>query len=310
MRDLDLKTLRLWVAVCDCQNISQAAAQAHIEPSAVSKRLSALEATLGTPLLLRGRRGVQPTPAGLALLEHARTVLFTIDRISADAAAFAGGLRGQVRLVASASAVAQSLLDDVAAFMAAAEHQGIQVQIEERLSTEVARWVRDSQAAIGVCWDRADLGGLATLPYHPDELVLALPPGHALARDGSRGALHFADVLDHPQVGLPPATAVYAMLQRAAAQAGRTLNYRAVVSNFDAALRVVKAGLGVTVIPRQVARPLAEAGALVLRPLADPWARRRFAVCFRGREQLAPAALRLVEHLAARAVSACSPEAA
>lgn len=306
MRDLDLKTLRLWVAVCDCQNIRQAAAQAHIEPSAVSKRLTALEATLGTPLLLRGRRGVQPTPAGLALLEHARTVLFTLDRMATDAAAFAGGLRGQVRLVASASAVAQALLDDVAAFMAAPEHQGIQVQIEERLSTEVVHWVREGQAAIGVCWDQVDPGGLATLPYHADELVLALPPGHALAADGDASALFFAQVLDQPQVGLPPNTAVYAMLQRAAAQAGRTLNYRAVVSNFDAALRVVKAGLGVTVIPRQVARPLADAGALVLRPLADPWAQRRFAVCFRGREQLAPAAWRLVEHLAARGVSACA----
>ena len=50
-----------------------AAEQEHIEPSAISKRIAQLEAALGTRLLHRVARGVQPTPAGLALLEHART---------------------------------------------------------------------------------------------------------------------------------------------------------------------------------------------------------------------------------------------
>lgn len=77
MRDLDLKSLRLLVAVCDCRNIKHAAAQEHIEPSAISKRIAQLEASLGTPLIVRGRRGVQPTPAGESLLEHARALLYT-----------------------------------------------------------------------------------------------------------------------------------------------------------------------------------------------------------------------------------------
>ena len=39
MRDIDLKTLRLLVAVCDHRNMARAAEQAHIEPSAISKRM-------------------------------------------------------------------------------------------------------------------------------------------------------------------------------------------------------------------------------------------------------------------------------
>ena len=62
MRDLDLKTLRLLVAVCDHGNIKGAAAQEHIEPSAISKRLAQLEDALGTTVLLRGRRGPPPPP--------------------------------------------------------------------------------------------------------------------------------------------------------------------------------------------------------------------------------------------------------
>jgi DNA-binding transcriptional LysR family regulator len=87
VRDLDVKTLRLFVAVCECRTMARAAEQEHIEPSAISKRIAQLESDLGVELLARGRRGVQPTPAGLALLDHARSVLFTMERIADDAAA-------------------------------------------------------------------------------------------------------------------------------------------------------------------------------------------------------------------------------
>ena len=67
MRDIDLKSLRLFAAVCDNGNIKAAAAQEHIEPSAISKRLAQLEDQLGIQLLVRGRMGAELTPAGQAL---------------------------------------------------------------------------------------------------------------------------------------------------------------------------------------------------------------------------------------------------
>jgi DNA-binding transcriptional LysR family regulator len=57
MHDLDLTSLRLFVAVCETRNIARAAERQVIVGSAISKRLSALEATVGTPLLQRRRRG-------------------------------------------------------------------------------------------------------------------------------------------------------------------------------------------------------------------------------------------------------------
>ena len=112
MRDLDLKTLRLLVAVCDQGSIKAAAAQAHIEPSAISKRIAQLEAVLGHTLLLRGRRGIELTAVGHTLVEHARTLMLTMDRIESDMLAYKGGVQGQVRLAASTSVIAESLLDD------------------------------------------------------------------------------------------------------------------------------------------------------------------------------------------------------
>lgn len=301
MRDIDPKTLRLFVAVCDHQNMARAAAQAHIEPSAVSKRIAQLEADLGAPLLLRSRRGVQPTPAGAALLEHARGLLFTMERMAGDVAAFASGVKGHVRLLASASAIAESLLDDIASFMREPAHRNIKVDIEERFSRDLVRQVREGSASVGVCWDSVDFEGLQRRPYREDHLALAVHPEHPLAR---RRTLRFEQTLDHEHVGLQPSTAVHAMLQRAAARAGRTVSYRVIVSNFDAAFRVVAANLGVSVVPMEVGVPYAAMLGIRVIPLSDGWARRSFAVCFRDAQALQPAAQRLVEHLVARAVAA------
>src|SRR5690606_31473366 len=139
-----------------------------------------------------------------------------------------------------------------------------------------------------------DFGELAHRPYRRDELVLAVPRGHPLAR---RKRLRFEDTLDVEHVGLPPSTAVHTMLNRAALKAGRRISYRVIVSNFDASFRVVAAGLGVSVVPRQVAGLYVSSGQVQIVPLSNDWAQREFAVCWRPGGDVSPAALRLAEFL-------------
>src|SRR5215208_78715 len=80
-RRIDLTSLQLFVAVCELGSIGKAAEREFIAASAVSKRLSDLEATLDTPLLYRHTRGVDLTPAGESLLHHARSVLFSLEKM-------------------------------------------------------------------------------------------------------------------------------------------------------------------------------------------------------------------------------------
>lgn len=250
---------------------------------------------------MRGRRGVLPTPAGEALLQHARTLLFTLERMEQDVAALSGGIKGQVRLAASASAIAETLLDDVAAFMREDAHRDIRVDIEEQLSRDIVRGLREGTISVGVCWDSMDLSGLQYRPYHSDQLALAVPAQHPLAGHES---LRFDQTLQHEHVGQPPSAAVHTLLQRAAAQAGGTISYRVIVSTFDAALRVVAAGLGISVIPAQVGQRYAGMLGIRVVPLSDTWARRGFVVCFRDFDALQPAARRMVEYLYARTLQA------
>lgn len=298
LKNLDLKTLRLLVAVCDQQSITRAAEQACIEPSAISKRLAQLEEQLGQALFTRRHRGVQATPAGLLLLEHARTILFTVERIEHDLAAMQGGQSGRVRLLAAPSAMAEDLLDDVATFMRAPDNRNVKVDLEETLTRDVVRALDGGSQAIGVCWDHLDLGALQRLPYRRDHLAIAVHPDHALA---AQTRLRFEDTLDHEHVGLPPSSTVQVLLHREAARVGRSIVYRAVVSNFDAAFRVVGAQLALSVIPLEIGRRMAAGTGVRLIPLVDAWATRQFVLCFRDEASLSPAARRLVSHLVTQA---------
>ncbi len=301
MRDLDLTSLRLFVAVCETRNIARAAEQQAIVGSAISKRLAALEDTVGTPLLVRRRHGVEPTPAGDTLLEHARALLARAAQIERDMAGYAAGVRGHVRVLATQSAIAESLADDVAAFLKAPGHQHIRIDMEEAVSTQVLRAVREGSASLGICWDAADLRGLHHWPWRGDRLAVVMPPGHALAR---RKRLALADTLPYEQVSLPPESAVQVMLQRAAALAGQPIRYRVVAATFDAALRVVRSRLAIAILPAELSAPYAEAFELRVTPLTDAWAQRRFAIACRDPEALTPAARLLVEHLVAAAKAA------
>jgi DNA-binding transcriptional LysR family regulator len=294
MRDLDLTTLRLFQTVCETRNIARAAEAHNIVASAISKRLLQLEESVGNALLERRRRGVVPTPAGEILLEHARAILAGADRVARDMAAYGKGIKGQVRVLATVSSIAEFLPDDIASFLQVPAHRDIRIDIEESISRDLVRGLREGVAPVGVCWDAADLEGLQTRGYRNDHLAIVAHPSHPIAR---RSRCTFEQTLEFDHVGLPAPTAVHTMLARAAAIIGRPISYRAVVSTFDASLRCVRANLGIAVVPREVAQPVAANFGVKVVQLSDSWARRRFVLCFRDPERLSPAAKLLLAHL-------------
>jgi DNA-binding transcriptional LysR family regulator len=87
------------------------------------------------------------------------------------------------------------------------------------------------------------------------------------------------------------------MLQRALEQ-GRTLNARWQVRGFDAIAQLVGEGLGVAVLPAAVAERFAKLFAISVRPLAEPWARRRYLLAAQKQEVLPTVVQRFVDTLA------------
>jgi DNA-binding transcriptional LysR family regulator len=292
-RPLDPVSLQLFVAVCEEGNIARAAVRESLVASALSKRIAALEADVGVTLLTRGRRGVEPTPGGQALLVRAREVLAGLDRMRSELGAYGHGEQGSVRVLASPSALAEHLPDDVAAFVD--RHPRIRISLDERTSPDIVRGVREGVADLGVLWDLiVDLSGLEVLPYRSDRLVVVMASDHALAR---RPRLRYAETLDQPAINVSPGGQMDQLLRRHAALLGRLPAHRMQVSSLDAACRLVGAGLGLAILPKEAVTPHAAAGRLVFVPLAESWAVRKFVIIARAAPLTSASASSLARHL-------------
>lgn len=289
---LNLYSLQLFVAVVDEGTIAAAAEREHIATSALSKRMSELERQIGTALLIRRARGVLPTAEGLALARGARALLHRADDLAVQVRDFASGVTGHVRIAANLSSITQFLPADLQRFMAA--HPQVGVDLEECISTAVTRKVQDNAADIGIFAASSDVRGLQLYPYRQDRMALLVPAGHALA---SRGPVAFVDTLDWPHVAMHRGSAANDMLARAAAQAGRSLSTRFHVTSYDAMVAMVRAGLGIGVVPRAAIASLYAADGIALVELGDDWAQRQLQLCVREGDGLGAAARRLLEHL-------------
>ena len=290
----DLTTLDLFLAVADEGSIAAAAERRHIAPSAVSRRLQELESGMDAPLLHRHARGVVLTPAGEALARHARSVFGLLGRMREEMGEYAHGVRGHVRIAANTSSLAEFLPEELAVFMA--RWPGIRVEMQELLSPEIARAVRDGLADVGIMAASVMAEGLESLPYREDELQVVVGRAHPLAgRDG----LCFAETLDFPQVGLARQSSIQRVLAAEAGRAGREIDLRVQVNSFDVLRRLVQVGIGLAVLPEACIRPFADSMGLRGIPLTDSWARRALKLVVRDRAGL-PQAARLFLNQAAR----------
>ena len=164
-RRIDLTSLQLFVAVCELGSIGKAAEREFIAASAVSKRLSDLEAHAGHPPALPPHPRRRPDPGRREPAAPRPSVLFSLEKMQGELSEYADGVRGHVRVHASISAVVQFLPEDLGRFIQ--DHPEVKIDLEEHLSTEVVRAVQEGAADLGIC-NTAVLAaghGLQTRPY-------------------------------------------------------------------------------------------------------------------------------------------------
>jgi DNA-binding transcriptional LysR family regulator len=290
----DPTSLALFVRIAETRSITKAAHACHIALAAASRRVTQLEDQFNVQLLYRTARGVDLTPAGTALLQHARIVLSQMDEMQGDITGYAEGAKGTVRIQANASALAQYLPDDLATFAAA--HPAIKVSLGEERSGAIVQAVQSGAADVGIVMEGADATGLECLDYRADTLCVVLPRKHPLK---ARSAA-FSQLLDEDFVGLESNTVISQFMLEEASRAGKPLKLRVQVKSFDVVAKMIQAGLGVGILPEAAARSFAAPMGLRLVKLTDAGATRKMYVCIRNRAALPAPARMLVEHLAGK----------
>jgi DNA-binding transcriptional LysR family regulator len=292
MRKLDSTSARIFLTIAEEGSIAKAALREHIVPSAVSKRLSDLEAQVGVALVERGQHGIRLTPAGEAMVHHARVVMQALDTLQAEMSEYVQGVRGHIRVRASASSLAAGLPLEIRSFLET--QQGIKIDLEELETPAIIRDVIQGRADIGICPDIADHSGLKVIPYKPYDLTVAVPARHPLSR---RKKLRYEQILQFDQVEQNRASALAQLLDQAAKRSPIPKKTRIRVRGFDTVCSMIGMGMGVGIVPSSSKTTHGDAHGLIFVPLSDAWAHSNICVMIRSYEELPSAARLFVEYL-------------
>jgi DNA-binding transcriptional LysR family regulator len=288
----DLVDLQLFIAVAETRSITNGAAKVHLALASASERIKGLEEALGVSLLRRGRRGVDLTPAGESLLDHARVVIHNVDTMRGDLQAYASGAKATVRFLANTSGLSEYLPKTLAVFLS--QHPHISIDVEERESSDIARGILSGSADLGLAAEHALPDNMERIPFSEDRLVLIAARGDELA---NRRQVAFSEVVERDFVGLLSSIALHTHVSGHAARIGARLRFRARLNNFDAIGQLVAAGIGVAVMPEVAAKRCARSMKINVVRIRDPWANRRLVICARSFKSLPRPAQQLSEHL-------------
>lgn len=270
---MELRQLQYFVTVVEERSVSRAAVRLHMTQPPLSTSVGRLEAEVGTPLLRRHARGVEPTDAGAYLADEARRLLRQLDDVAARTREVGSGRRGRV-VVATVSPTTWQLLPTVLkAFHRRAPD--VELDVVDTLPDEAVQRVREGRAGVALlyCADTATLGrsaaaGLQTAVIRREPLVVAVPRGHPA---WGAGVIDLRDVAASPWI-VPATRASFAglpdLLRQGWQRAGISPRDQRSTATLATALALVAAGQGVTVLPSSAS---AVAGPDVhLAPLRQP----------------------------------------
>jgi DNA-binding transcriptional LysR family regulator len=247
---LDPRRLLTFREVARQGSFSRAAAALALSQPAVSQQVGALERELGTSLLVRGRAGTVPTPAGELLLAHADALAARLELADTQMDALVAGERHALRLGAFPSALATIVPAAVNALRA--EEPALEVTIAEGRVDELTAAVQAGRLDAAVCFQdaaapRHEHDGLRRVELVEEPMLAILPADHRLA---GRKEIALHELADEPWMAPSPD----ALLVDACRAAG--FEPRIVIHTRDplAARAIAAAGLAVSLTPRLLAR--------------------------------------------------------
>ncbi|MFE0353312.1 LysR family transcriptional regulator [Streptomyces nigra] len=296
----DLDDLRLFLYIVTEGSITAGARRMHLSLPSASARVRSLEHHAGVALLIRGRRGVRPTPAGTTLTRHAREVLAQTARLESAVASYTRSPTAPLTLLGGGSAMHRLVPQALISFLRA--HPDIDVRVSESRTPQTVRMLADGEADLGVVLDdEARDCGLRMEPLGDDSLVVIGQAGGILA---GRAALTYSEAAEHPLVGLNDDSSLRRWIEKHLGPHAPVVRHRTTVANLSVLVALAAAGVGLGVVPRRAIDPYLP---LDVCELQDPWARRHHLLAWGVKDSTASTATpALAEHLRQAALSELS----
>jgi DNA-binding transcriptional LysR family regulator len=247
---LDPRRLLTFREVARQASFSRAAEALAVSQPAVSQQVGALERELGTALLVRGRAGTVPTPAGELLLAHAHALAARLELADTQMEALVAAERRALRLGAFPSALATIVPAAIAA--ARAQEPELEVAVEEGTIEELAQAVQAGRLDAAVCFQdaaapRREYDGLQRTDLAEEPMLALLPADHRLAE---REEIALRELADEPWMA-PSPDGLLVQACRAAGFEPRLI----ILTRDPLALRAIAAaGLAVSLTPQLLSR--------------------------------------------------------
>jgi DNA-binding transcriptional LysR family regulator len=272
---MDTRQLQAFVAVVERRSFSQAAERLGVTQPAVSLQVQALEKRLGTQLLDRSGRRVEPTESGVKLYKTAQRLLALeeelVNELSVDAE---GEITGTLEIGASTGPGGVLLPQLLCEF--AVEHPGLNVALYVSDTQSIVERVAERSLQLGIVGAAPRHRGVEYEPFFRDSVVLACPPGHRFS--GHRVSLE--DLRGETLIMMQEGAGVREVIEDELRNLGvrlRDMNVRLELGLQESVVSAVRAGYGVAFISRTSieadleAEQLAEARVIGLEAEREIW---------------------------------------
>jgi LysR family transcriptional regulator, transcription activator of glutamate synthase operon len=287
---MDLRQLRYLVALAEELNFTRAAANEHIAQPALSQQIRRLEDELGLALVERTTRHVSLTEAGQLLVVRARRILAELEAAASELAAVRGVDIGHVTIGAMHTMGPVDLSLAMAIFHD--RHPDVGLTVREASSEEMAEMLRIDELDLAFLsvTERIESHGLGLHQLLSEELVVLLPPDHALS---GRGQVRMAELAREPFISFRAGARLRELLFAAGRDAGFEPRVELESNDSQRVRRLVSRGLGVAILPRSDAvGPGAEVD---VARLVEPGLRRDITLAWREGRRRPPAATAFLE---------------
>lgn len=258
-----LHLLDTFCAVADTGSLSKAAERLHVTQPAVTRQIKTLEQELGAVLLHRSSHGVELTPAGRAVLTHARQALAAVDACRRAAAQAVPGARPQLR-VAAGHMVMQFLLSPVLAEFRSA-HPEVHVELYTGHYQECLEHLTNYTADLALISTPVSGVEIKAVPLLVDPIVAAAEPAHPLVAGGE---ITVAALSGSALLMLPKQAGFRQLTSHVLAEAG--VAYQTIEHPTVEAVKTMAAlGMGVALLPLSAVAEEIERGRLAAAAIRD-----------------------------------------
>lgn len=244
---MELRQLKQLSVLAETLNFHRAAERLHMAQPPLSTAIKKLEQELGVALFERLPGGLKPTPAGLVVLDYARTTLFYADQIRRAAKEGAAGEQGELKVGFVGSSTYTVMPRILPAFHLA--YPGVDLVIEESTTVDLLRRLDEHTLDVAlVRFPVLERTVARVTLLQPDHLVLAVRADSAYAQ---RDEIDLAELAEESFIGYSRAhvPAMHALVMYAFQAAGIMPKIAQEAIQVQTLLSLVESGLGVALVP-------------------------------------------------------------